>query len=180
MKRFLTLFVVLCLIFTVMAMASCGGGNDTDTNTDTNTDTSTDTNTDTDSDAVKEATYVITIKDQEGALISGARVAILNADSVVLAEQATDENGQVKFKLPEGTMYVDVVELPEGYLDIAGNVLLENEDTVIEVENNIPNGTISRPYPVVTSTRLPHVMLASLTSFTLIESPSFAPGVSLP
>lgn len=148
MKRFLTLFVVLCLIFTVMAMASCGGGNDTDTNTDTNTDTSTDTNTDTDSDAVKEATYVITIKDQEGALISGARVAILNADSVVLAEQATDENGQVTFKFPEGTMYVDVVELPEGYLDIAGNVLLENEDTVIEVENNIPNGTISRPYPV--------------------------------
>ncbi|MBO5356633.1 MAG: carboxypeptidase regulatory-like domain-containing protein [Clostridia bacterium] len=145
MKRFLTLFVVLCLILTAMALASCGGGNDTDTNTDTNTDTSTDTSTDTDTKT--EVTYVITVKDQDGEVIANAKISILDSDDNQVRELTTDANGQATVKLA-GTYFLDITELPEGYLDVVGTVKLENADTVVKVENNIPNGTASRPYPV--------------------------------
>lgn len=153
MKRLLTLFMVLCLILTAMAFASCDGGNDTDTNTDTNTDTDTSTNTDTDTNTdtgiEKEATYVITIKDQEGVVIANATIQILNEYDEEIETLTTDENGQATITLSNDESYfADVLELPEGYLDIAGKTKLENEDTVIEVESNIPNGTESRPYPV--------------------------------
>lgn len=153
MKRFLTLFMVLCLIFTAIAFASCGGGNDTDTNTDTNTDTDTSTNTvtdtNTDTDVEKEATYVITLKDQEGSVIANVTVQILNEYDEEIECLTTDENGQVTITLPiDESYFADIFELPEGYLDLAGKVRLENKDTVIEVENNIPNGTELRPYPV--------------------------------
>ena len=151
MKRFLTLFLMLCLIFTAMAFASCGGGNDTDTDTDTSADTSKYTNTDTDTDTdtqVKEITYVITLSDQDGALISNARVSIFNGDNVVIEELTSNASGQVSVTLAEGTYYAGVTELPEYHLFAQDKVLIDSSDFSIVITNNTPNGTAERPYLV--------------------------------
>ncbi len=154
MKRFLTLFVMLCLLLTAMAFASCGGGNDTDTNTETNTDTSTDTGSDTDTDVKNEITYVITLKDQDDVLIANATLFVLDEEEYKVEELTTDENGQATVTLEIGVYYVDVIELPDGYLDAAGQVRLDKEDILLTVVNNTPNGTASRPYPTEDSNEI--------------------------
>ena len=148
MKRFLILLVMLCLLVSTVFVISCGGNTDTDTSKDTTSDTDTSVDTSTDTDTVKEVNYVITVKDQEGNVIAGAKIIIYDANEQNVGEITTNDNGQATVKLNEGTYYADIEELPEGYLDIAGRVAMENEDTEIEIMNNIPNGTVERPYPV--------------------------------
>ncbi len=147
MKRFLILFMMLCVVVSAMAIMSCGNNN-TDTNTDTaaDTDSSADTSTDTDN-VVKEATYVIILKDQEGDVIANAKISIVDKDDKEITSVTTDNEGKATVTV-KGECYADVMELPDGYLDVAGLTKLEGESIVIEVSNNIPNGTISRPYPV--------------------------------
>ena len=149
MKRLLILFMMLCLIVSSAMAISCGG-NDTDTNTDTTTDTdsSISTDTDTDTDTTKEIDYVITVNDQENTVIPNAKISILDKDEKTVTELVTDANGQATVKLKEDTYYIDVIELPEGYLDVVGKVALTTEENVVTVMNNIPNGTEGRPFPV--------------------------------
>ncbi len=146
MKRFLTLFMVLCLIFVAMSVVSCGGNTDTNTDTNSDTDTSVDTSTDTGSTVV-EKTYTITLKDQEGDIIKDAKISIVDKDDKEITTVTTDANGKATVTV-SGECYADVIELPEGFLDVAGLTKLENENVEIEVQNNIPNGTPSRPFPV--------------------------------
>lgn len=146
MKRFLTLFMVLCLIFVAMSVVSCGGNTDTNTDTNSDTDTSVDTSTDTGS-AVVEKTYTITLKDQEGDIIKDAKISIVDKDDKEITTVTTDANGKATVTV-SGECYADVTSLPEGFLDVAGLTKLENENVEIEVQNNIPNGTPSRPFPV--------------------------------
>jgi hypothetical protein len=146
MKRFLTLFMVLCLIFVAMSVVSCGGNTDTNTDTNSDTDTSVDTSTDTGS-AVVEKTYTITLKDQEGDIIKDAKISIVDKDNKEITTVTTDANGKATVTV-SGECYADVTSLPEGFLDVAGLTKLENENVEIEVQNNIPNGTMGRPFPV--------------------------------
>ncbi|MBQ4509774.1 MAG: carboxypeptidase regulatory-like domain-containing protein [Clostridia bacterium] len=147
MKRFLILFMMLCLIMTAFMVASCGGNTDTDTDTNTDTDTSVDTSTDTDQNVDKELTCEITVKDQEGDTIADAKISIVDKDENEVKSVTTDANGKVTVTF-SGECYADITELPEGYLDVAGLTKLDKESIEIEIQNNIPNGTIGRPYPV--------------------------------
>ena len=153
MKRFVILFMMLCLIVSTVAIMSCGG-NDTDTNTDTNSDTnsSVDTNTDTD-DANKEISYVITVKDQEGTVVSNAKITIVDGNDNQIATLTTDENGQANITLANGTYYANVTDLPEYHL-CEDMIAMDTSDFLIEVINNTPNGTPSRPYPVDEETEI--------------------------
>lgn len=152
MKKILILFMMLCVILSAMAAISCGGGNDTDTGSDTivdtNSESDTDTSVDTDTDKVVEVTYTVTVKDQDGIVIKNAMIHILDENDQPVDTLSVDENGQLAITIPQNVVYfVKVAELPEGYLNVAGKVKLENEDTVLVVENNIPDGTHDRPYP---------------------------------
>ena len=156
MKRFLILLTVLCLSLSVIAFASCGGNNtDTSSNTssDTSSDTASDKVSDTDSDKVtdeiKDVTYVITLTDQESTVIVGAKLFIVDSYDETIVELTTNEKGQATVTLPSDDVYfVNIVELPEWHLNTQGKVKLENEDTAITIQNNTPNGTEARPYPV--------------------------------
>lgn len=148
MKRYLILLVMLCLLVSTVFVMSCGGNTDTDTSTDTTTDTDTSVDTSTDTgNVVVEKTYVITLKDQEGDAIANAKISIVDKDDKEITTVTTDVNGKVTVTV-SGECYADVIELPEGFLDVAGLTKLENENVAIEVQNNIPNGTPSRPFPV--------------------------------
>ena len=148
MKRFLILLVMLCLLVSTVFVISCGGNTDTDTSTDTtsDTDTSVDTSTDTDNTPA-ETTYVIILKDQEGDAIANSSISILDRNDNEVKSVTTDSEGKVTVSV-SGECYADVTSLPEGFLDVAGLTKLEGEEVVIVVQNNIPNGTMGRPYPV--------------------------------
>ena len=146
MKRLLILFMMLCLILSLVALISCGGNTDTDTNTDTTTDT--DSSVSTDTDTAKENDYIITVKDQDGNGVANSKITILDKDEKTVTETTTDQNGQAIVKLTIDTYFVDIAELPEGYLDVVGKVSLTTEENILEVRNNIPNGTMDRPYHV--------------------------------
>ena len=148
MKRYLILLVMLCLLVSTVFVMSCGGNTDTDTSTDTTTDTDTSVDTSTDTgNVVVEKTYVITLKDQEGDAIANAKISIVDKDDKEITTVTTDANGKATVTV-SGECYADVTSLPEGFLDVAGLTKLENENVAIEVQNNIPNGTPSRPFPV--------------------------------
>ena len=148
MKRYLILLVMLCLLVSTVFVMSCGGNTDTDTSTDTTTDTDTSVDTSTDTgNVVVEKTYVITLKDQEGDAIANAKISIVDKDDKEITTVTTDVNGKATVTV-SGECYADVTSLPEGFLDVAGLTKLENENVAIEVQNNIPNGTPSRPFPV--------------------------------
>ena len=139
---------MLCLLVSTVFVMSCGGNTDTDTSTDTTTDTDTSVDTSTDTgNVVVEKTYVITLKDQEGDAIADAKISIVDKDGSEVKSVTTDSEGKVTVTV-SGECYADVKELPEGFLDVAGLTKLENENVEIEVQNNIPNGTPSRPFPV--------------------------------
>ena len=148
MKRYLILLVMLCLLVSTVFVMSCGGNTDTDTSTDTTTDTDTSVDTSTDTgNVVVEKTYVITLKDQEGDAIANAKISIVDKDDKEITTVTTDVNGKATVTV-SGECYADVTSLPEGFLDVAGLTKLEGEEVAIEVQNNIPNGTPSRPFPV--------------------------------
>lgn len=148
MKRYLILLVMLCLLVSTVFVMSCGGNTDTDTSTDTTTDTDTSVDASTDTgNVVVEKTYVITLKDQEGDAIANAKISIVDKDDKEITIVTTDVNGKATVTV-SGECYADVTSLPEGFLDVAGLTKLEGEEVAIEVQNNIPNGTPSRPFPV--------------------------------
>ncbi len=144
MKKLLILIMCFSLI---LCLVACKGndGSDTSTNTNTNTNTNTDTSTDT---AVSETTYQITVKDQEGTLISGAVLTILDDEDEIVSEHTTNENGVATIVIEAGgANRLSVLTLPE-YTIYEDGIVTLGAETEIEliVRNNEPNGTADRPY----------------------------------
>lgn len=146
MKKLLILIMCISLILCLVACKNNDGkDSNTNTNTNTNTDTSTDTGTDT---GVAQTTYKITVKNQDGTLISGAVLTILDSDNEIVSEHTTDENGVATIVIKVGDPNkLSVLTLPEYTIYEDGAITL-GEETEIEllVKNTEPNGTQDRPY----------------------------------
>lgn len=147
MKKLLIL--IMCVSLILCLVACSGKGNGADSNTNTSTDTATDTSTDTSTDtAVSQTTYQITVKDQDGEVISGAVLTILDGDDEIISEYTTDENGVATIIIEAGAPNkLSVLSLPEYTIYENGDVILGTETEItLTVRDTEPNGTQDRPY----------------------------------
>ena len=155
MKKILILLICFCLAFCIVA---CNTPDDSDTDTSTNTDTGAITDSDSDvgsdSDSNNNAVrYQITVVDQDGNKVVGARIALLDEDDDYTSSDIviTDENGVATFENVD-SIYVKLkaIELPDYHINTAGTITISANETeiTIEVTNNEPNGTFGREYNI--------------------------------
>lgn len=150
MKKLLILLLCLCLTFFVVA---CKDPVDSDTDTDSNviTDSDSDAGVDSDSDTQTGAMYKVTVVDQDGNKINGAKIVLLDEFDEYDINDAitTNEDGVATF-MNVNSQYVkiDIIELPEYHINTAGKVELNdnNREFTVEITNNEPNGTLGREY----------------------------------
>ncbi len=106
-KRFLSLFLAVLMIFTAaLQLISCD--NDTPDNEDPNQD---------DPSTVGKSTYVVTVKTEGGIAASTAITAyIYDTDGDIKAFKKIDESGRAVFELASSPNYTVVLDdVPEGY-----------------------------------------------------------------
>ena len=111
MKKFLTLFLAVCMLLTLCA---CVGGEDKETEAATNeTDKIEDTTKDTETDAETAAPFTVKVVDGEGNAVAGVMLQICK-DSCIPAR--TDDNGVATFNIEVTSEHkLSVLSCPEGY-----------------------------------------------------------------
>ncbi len=122
MKK-LSLILSVVLLLGALALTACTGssdsGKETGTTATTVADTTPETTPATESETVAETesakvTYTVTVKDQDGNPVAGARVMMCQ-DELCMNPVKTGEDGVATFQLDEATYRAKLAALPEGY-----------------------------------------------------------------
>ena len=150
MKKLLILLICLCLTFCIVACDNTPVDSDSDTGTDTEQVTDSDSGTDVSSDNENTVKYTVTVVDQDGNKIVGAKIVLIDEFDEYDYNNAvtTDENGVAVVEITNNEyVAIRIVELPEYHLNTQGTVQLGSEEQItMTVTNNTPNGTAVRPF----------------------------------
>ncbi len=126
MKK-LSLILSAILLMGSIALTACGekdNGADKDTTPETKTESNIDTSADTSAEsetvaetepAVATVDYTITVKDQDGNPVEGARVMICEVGKQCLLPVKTDASGVAVYNVPEAIYQAKFAALPDGY-----------------------------------------------------------------
>ena len=115
MKKFTRVFSFVLAMVMVFALAACGGGS-AGGGGDNTEGTSSTTSTNGTGDGTQK-TYTVTVKTNGGMALEGINVYIFGDAALSDMKQAgaTNENGQASFEMAEGTYYVQLHGVAEGY-----------------------------------------------------------------
>ncbi len=120
MKK-LSLILSAVLLLGALALTACTGSADTGKETEAGTTAATtpETTPATESETVAETestkiTYTVTVKDQDGNPVVGARVMMCQ-DELCMNPVKTNDSGVATFQLDEATYRAKLAVLPEGY-----------------------------------------------------------------
>ncbi len=174
MKKITGMIALLCLLLSAaMTLSACGGNSDTPaTEAPTEapaTETPTEAPTEAPTEPLAEVNCSITIMDQDGVAIPNVSFTLLGKQTNAV-EGKTDEAGNCTLTITEGeyTVSISTETLPSGYLpdDNSLTVTPGTTEYVLKVNNNNPNGTADRPFPIVEETTV--VTVPAGTSYTYV------------
>ena len=156
MKR-ISVLACLLLAFSLLLSACGGAGAPTDTHaaTDATTDSVANDENPTDeieTEAPAAVDCTLTVSDQDGTALAALALTLSLANgSGDPIDLTTDSDGHCTVTLTEGLWRVSYEALPTGYLADVTSFLVNKENTAydIKVINNIPNGTVERPFVIV-------------------------------
>ena len=94
---------------------------------------------------------IFKVCDQEGGAISGITLFVVSIDDEVLSG-TTNSQGEIVLSLLVGNYRVsyDETTVPEGYIAYSTSVQITAEESTVSLEliNNVPNGTMERPFVI--------------------------------
>ena len=108
-KRIITLLLAVCMIVSVFALTSCGGGD----NGNSGNNNSGNTNGG-NSGSSNKKTYIVTIVDGDNNPVEDAKVIFTDGTNFTPPVE-TDANGKASAELGEGTICVMLSKIPDGY-----------------------------------------------------------------
>lgn len=153
-KQGVAAFLCLLLSAGTLLTACSGQGNVQETETPTEAPTEAPTEIESETEAATEApaevTCTLTFADQDGTPMAALAVKLTTANGKTV-DATTDEVGKCTVTLLEGKCSVSYDALPEGYLadDTAITVSKDTAEYTVKIMNNIPNGTMDRPFIIV-------------------------------
>ena len=110
LKKILTLLLVISMLASVFALTSCGGKNKGDNNENNENN---ETNNGGNEGATTDKTYTVTFVDGDNNPVEGVKVIITDGKSYLT--KTSDADGKASVQLPEASVSVTVVSVPEGY-----------------------------------------------------------------
>lgn len=154
--KYLRMLIITCLVIALAFCIAACDKSETPTQAPTTapTEKPTEAPTEAPSETPTEAPdvtveYSVTVIDQEGVAVPGAKLSLL-VDDEVKYTATTDADGKATLSVKAGSYALVIDEMPEGYYDVEYSheitASVDNVSITIEVVNNTPNGTEERPY----------------------------------
>lgn len=176
LKKIITVILALSMLLCALALASCGGGEETpdsqctehedsDSNgrcdiCDAELEAAECTHTDGDDDGfcdecfakmpVLTYAYTITVKSESGEGVPNVQIQ-LSVKGDVKDTKTTDAQGKVSGAIEAGKYTLIVENLPENWYTVSNysEITIEKKNNAIDIEaiDNTPNGTQEKPFP---------------------------------
>ena len=177
MKKLVCILLTLCLLASAAALAACDNGNGAETDAQTTAggnveETTTAAPTDNAETPSDKLNCTFTVTDQDGTPLGGVTVTLM-ADGKAVLTVTTGADGKASGAVAAGNYTVSYASLPEYHLPDSSTLKIteQNLNLSLTVTNNTPNGSLSRPFPILEE-NLSVTLPAGETYYFKTHSPS--------